>query len=29
LGKAGHPKACDTAKHDCPLKRVFNTPSWA
>jgi hypothetical protein len=19
LGKAGHPKACDTAKHDCPL----------
>jgi hypothetical protein len=22
LGKAGHPKACDTAKHDCPLKRV-------
>jgi hypothetical protein len=22
LGKSGHPKACDTAKHDCPLKRV-------
>jgi hypothetical protein len=20
LGKSGHPKACDTAKHDCPLK---------
>jgi hypothetical protein len=19
LGKAGHPKACDTAKYDCPL----------
>jgi hypothetical protein len=19
LGKAGHPRACDTAKHDCPL----------
>ena len=29
LGKAGHPKACDTAKHDCPLKRVFNTSGWA
>ena len=20
LGKAGHPKSCDTAMHDCPLK---------
>ena len=19
LGKAGHPRSCDTAKHDCPL----------
>ena len=22
LGKAGHPKTCDTVKHDCPLKMV-------